>query len=44
MPRLGIEAMDRPTVLNKIYCMVSAQQVNLSECKGQKTLSMPFSA
>ena len=44
-PRLDIEAMDRPTMLHRIYCMVSVQQVNLSECEVQKTsVSTPFSA
>ena len=28
-PRSDVEAMDRPTVLYVIYCMVSAQQTNL---------------
>ena len=37
--------MNRPTVLHIIYCMVSAQQANLSECEGQKTaISASFSA
>ena len=30
--------MDRPTMLHIIYCMVSAQQVDLSEYKDQKNL------
>ena len=29
LPRLDIEAMDRPIILYMIYCMVSAQQMNL---------------
>ena len=28
--------MGRPTMLYKIYCMVNAQQANLSECEGRK--------
>ena len=34
LPRLDIEAMDQPTVLYKIYRMVSAQQTNLFACDG----------
>ena len=34
--KVYIEAMDRPTVLHIIYCMVSVQQASLSECEGQK--------
>ena len=38
-----IEAMDQPTVLYVIYCMVSVQQANLSECEGRKTsATAPF--
>ena len=29
-----IEAMNQPTMLHIVYCMVSAQQANLSECEG----------
>ena len=37
--------MDQPTVLHIIYCMVSAQQANLSECEDQKTsVATRFSA
>ena len=43
--RSDIEAMDRLTVPHIIYCMVSAQQANLSECEGQKSsVATPFSA
>ena len=38
-----IETMDQPTVLYVIYCMVSAQQANLSECEVWKTsATTPF--
>ena len=36
--RSDIEAMDQPTVLYVIYCMVSVQKANLSECEGRKHL------
>ena len=29
LPRLYIDAIDRPTVLYRIYCAVSVQQTNL---------------
>ena len=38
-----IEAVDQPTLLHILYCMLSVQQVKLSECEGQKTSALtPF--
>ena len=38
-----VEAMDQQTVLHIIYCMLSVQQANLSECEGRKASTMiPF--